>query len=264
MLSSSLNDSLDDEEAAKDLACEGQLGEIQTRIVRVEPGEPIEWTPSTVNETQNFGVIHESVKKVGMHCVSFGATVPIPRRKVYNVVYIDKVSSPYITFTFRYRPRAILQAEGIIEPDPIPDRQPTRSPRSPTEPLPPRETRSPTARGESLEAEHLREQPDEPSPSTRPKKRRRRGRPSSTSAESPDGDASPVAKPEDEATPSVKEEDDVEDVDALEAQLSAIRQRIDRARANQTGRSGSRVIKRESSPIRVGRFHGGIIDLTDD
>ena len=50
----------------------------------------------------------------------------------------------------------------------------------------------------------------------------------------------------------------------LQAQLLAIRQRIDRAKALQTGGSASRVMKREVSPIRVGRFHGGIIDLTDD
>lgn len=60
----------DKEEAAGDLGFGGQLGEIQIRVVRSEPKEQIEWVPSTIQETRNFGTIHETAKKAGMHCVS--------------------------------------------------------------------------------------------------------------------------------------------------------------------------------------------------
>lgn len=62
--------SSDDEEVARVLACEGQLGGIQLLVLRSELGEQLESSPSPVKETQNFGVMHETVKKVGMHCVS--------------------------------------------------------------------------------------------------------------------------------------------------------------------------------------------------
>ncbi|KAI0732732.1 hypothetical protein C8Q72DRAFT_942747 [Fomitopsis betulina] len=240
--------SSDDEEVARVLACEGQLGGIQLLVLRSELGEQLEWSPSPVKETQNFGVMHETVKKVGMHCVSFGATVSTSKRPLVMTTDIDTRSAPYITFTFRYRPRDMPltpSAQGEIDASPTPDRRLSENPSSPEL----RETQSP-ARGEGIEAGCLRKQPDDPPPQL---------------ARRNDAvKASPAAEFGDDATPPVKDEDDVEDVDALEAQLSAIRQRIDHARAKNAGRSRSRVVKRESSPICVGRFHGGIIDLTDD
>ncbi|EPS95253.1 hypothetical protein FOMPIDRAFT_162455 [Fomitopsis schrenkii] len=65
--------------------------------------------------------VHERSKKAGSHCVKLGdgkwcepldGATAGPRK-----VYIDDVQHPYIRFIFRYQPRAMLQAHGIIPRD---------------------------------------------------------------------------------------------------------------------------------------------------
>ncbi|EPS95262.1 hypothetical protein FOMPIDRAFT_92813 [Fomitopsis schrenkii] len=71
------------------------------------------------------------------------------------------------------------------------------------------------------------------------------------------GDAEPrVVKKE--------EDDDGEDTEILAAQIRAMQERLERVRTKRIRLGQGRIIKRENSPIQVGGFHGGVIDLTED
>ncbi|VDB96168.1 unnamed protein product [Peniophora sp. CBMAI 1063] len=61
----------------------------------------------------SLGPVSEKAKKVGWHSVSLGAAQPThPRRRV-NATYIDPLARPYAVFRFRYKPRELLEDEGI-------------------------------------------------------------------------------------------------------------------------------------------------------
>ncbi|KAH9833223.1 uncharacterized protein C8Q71DRAFT_860493 [Rhodofomes roseus] len=178
----------DDEDAVRGLPRGSELGLIEVRIVRGRCEGLMPWAPPSVISVQNFGPIHETVKKGGMHCVQFGARIssgvtPQDTRLV-NVVALDRWDIPYITFKFRYRTCAILQAQGIIQ-RPIP-------------------------------------------------------------------------------SGSAQNNNNEDDLDALEAQMRVLQERIERARMRGNHSPQPRVIKREQSVIHLGQFRGSIIDLTDD
>lgn len=61
-----------------------------------------------------------------------------------------------------------------------------------------------------------------------------------------------------------EDEVDAEDLDALKAQMRAIRRKINKAQTRKSRRGQSSGVKREPSPIEVGDFGGGVIDLTED
>ncbi|KAH9933752.1 uncharacterized protein B0H18DRAFT_981869 [Fomitopsis serialis] len=240
----------DDDDAAREMSCGSELGTIQVKIVRSIFKKKTSWTAPTVAKAQNLEPIHETAKKGGLHCVSFGATMPVkkPRNKLLRVSRIDDWQAPYITFNFRYRPRAILQAHGIIESLPLdqPRVDPYDNALAGGAPSPARLTPSP---------------PDVPQ-----KRPRQDAGPSFVIAGSPAEDALLGGDQEDEKLPLFKDEEDesADDADAIEAQIQALRQRLDRTKSRKTRRSQSRFVKRETSPIRVGGFNGGVIDLTDD
>ncbi|RDB22207.1 hypothetical protein Hypma_010725 [Hypsizygus marmoreus] len=63
-------------------------------------------------------VVHEKSKKAGTHHVKYGEEYYAPA-PVVDVVSGHKLGiAPYVTFTFRYRPMALLMANGII-PRPV-------------------------------------------------------------------------------------------------------------------------------------------------
>ncbi|KAH9833229.1 uncharacterized protein C8Q71DRAFT_774721 [Rhodofomes roseus] len=241
----------DDESAARELPWANDLGLVQIKVVRAEVVGAVPWSPPSIAQAQNFGHIHETVKKGGLHCVSFGPKTLMPdaKKQLTRINCIDDWSTPYVTFKFRYRPLDILQAQGIVEPP---------------QPVLNDEPGNPSASRDTSPVTRTRRREDEPAQpgSVRPQKRQRQA----------DGSSSVLADSladelEDERSSMVKDEDDesADDLDTLEAQMQAIRRRIDSARTKKIRGSGQRrIVKREPSPIQVGGFNGGVIDLTDD
>ncbi|KAI0935003.1 hypothetical protein AcV7_003921 [Taiwanofungus camphoratus] len=71
-----------------------------------------------VNAIPERGPIHERSKKAGVHCVSLGEGIRCaPHKHRYKVNCVDPVDRPLIRFVFRYRPKELLQAQGIIPLD---------------------------------------------------------------------------------------------------------------------------------------------------
>ncbi|KIM21853.1 hypothetical protein M408DRAFT_29233 [Serendipita vermifera MAFF 305830] len=90
------------------------LGTIKAEFRRIKPN----WiasrsTRSRHNLTLSDTPIHETKKILGGHRVKIGEPVPNCSKKVKGT-YLD--AEPYVIFEFRYRPRGILQALGHAPP----------------------------------------------------------------------------------------------------------------------------------------------------
>ncbi|TFY64529.1 hypothetical protein EVJ58_g2560 [Rhodofomes roseus] len=219
----------DDEDAAEEIPRVDDLGLIEIFVGRVKVLHEVPWSPP-VGEPHNLGPVHESLKKGGMHCVSFGPTVanPYRRGRAVETDGIDTWSAPYIIFKFKYRPLATLQA-GILQPivvDPPRDDSPDKLPRSE------RPCKRPWLDGVSSTIIDLTDDTEDIKPS--------------------------VPKDEDE------DDDDMEDAAALEAQIQTLRQRLDRKRLRKARRGQSGAFKKEESPTQASRFNGEMIDLTEE
>ncbi|KAG8960437.1 hypothetical protein FRC05_006851 [Tulasnella sp. 425] len=90
-------------------------GTIRVQMYRVRVTGDSSWEPCSVPEATS--IVHEKKsKKAGGHVTRLGrqeALVQVPRyytSKPYHASDID----PWVSFEFRYRPAAILQAEGIM------------------------------------------------------------------------------------------------------------------------------------------------------
>ncbi|KAI0093439.1 hypothetical protein BDY19DRAFT_923693 [Irpex rosettiformis] len=98
--------------AAKDL---GTLCLKVHRISKLYP-KPYHFTRSSQDNLVNRPVDERS-KKAGSHRV----TLAEPETKDYgptsSVTYVDPIDSPYFSFTWRYRSKAMLQAQGIVPQD---------------------------------------------------------------------------------------------------------------------------------------------------
>ncbi|KAI0079498.1 hypothetical protein K474DRAFT_1705599 [Panus rudis PR-1116 ss-1] len=71
----------------------------------------------TRREVQPRGVrpVHERSKKAGAHCIGLGSISRNVRPLVFcKATYIDPPEAPFATIEFRYRPKGLLQAQGII------------------------------------------------------------------------------------------------------------------------------------------------------
>jgi len=93
------------------------LGAIEVRIHRVTKGAPVQASRKEPSVT----VVHERSKKAGTHRVSFAEPTSATRITFYTPNYIDPIDSPYAVFKFRYRPRDLLKAQGIIESACVPE-----------------------------------------------------------------------------------------------------------------------------------------------
>ncbi|KAH9935640.1 uncharacterized protein B0H18DRAFT_976636 [Fomitopsis serialis] len=247
----------DDDNASKEPSSSANnLGLIQISVVRSTLHRTVPWTPLRNAEVQNFGAFHERTKKVGVHCVSLGArtSIPEPQTTLRQVVHIDDLSAPYIVFKFQYRPRALLQAQGIVQSI-VAERPRNNSGASPDLPA----VRDAPVQAQSPDGVSHRKRDD--NGSGRPLKRPRQGGSSSSRVVGP-----LVSDTEDAKSFALKDEEDdsAEDLDALEAQIQAIRQRMDRAKRKRIPGGKPRVVKREPSPIQAGGVDGSVIDLTDD
>ncbi|KAI0763443.1 hypothetical protein BD413DRAFT_616321 [Trametes elegans] len=93
-----------------------KLGTIEVRVVRIHPTTArIGFTPAPF---AGVGAVHERSKKLGAHCVTLGERVKIQGRVRGRVrsTPLDPREGPYVSFVFRYRPAALLQAQGIMPP----------------------------------------------------------------------------------------------------------------------------------------------------
>ncbi|GBE80163.1 hypothetical protein BKA93DRAFT_116842 [Sparassis latifolia] len=88
------------------------LGTIEVRFSRVKEGKY--YRPSKGTKLSNLQPVHERCKKAGTHRVSYGDGVKSEKIRYNEPIWIDSRDQPYVTFRFRYRPRELLRAQGII------------------------------------------------------------------------------------------------------------------------------------------------------
>ncbi|KAJ3478914.1 hypothetical protein NLI96_g9418 [Meripilus lineatus] len=74
------------------------------------------------------GPIDEKSKKIGTHHVILGPEIPRKASRYHQIVKtLDSNSQPFAKFVFKYRPREILQAQGIIPVTPDPSLEESNS-----------------------------------------------------------------------------------------------------------------------------------------
>ncbi|KAI0716743.1 hypothetical protein C8Q76DRAFT_416341 [Earliella scabrosa] len=103
----------DDDETLWSGGVSEKLGTIELKVVHVRPQvRTAKFKPQAFTGVSS---VHERSKKAGAHCVALGGPQRYPKRhdKVHTTP-IDKRAGPFVTFVFRYRPAAILQAQGIM------------------------------------------------------------------------------------------------------------------------------------------------------
>ncbi|KAG1750276.1 hypothetical protein EDB19DRAFT_101541 [Suillus lakei] len=93
-------------------ASTADLGQIQLRVCKVALGEY--FNPSQNLQTEHK--VHERSKKAVTHCVGLGAETMIPQTMLRKSQCIGQ---PLAIFTFKYRDRNLLKANGVI-PVPAP------------------------------------------------------------------------------------------------------------------------------------------------
>ncbi|GBE80121.1 hypothetical protein BKA93DRAFT_747899 [Sparassis latifolia] len=91
------------------------LGMIEIQVLRVRQGKSVH---ANIGDTAESRPVHERSKKAGTHRVSFGNKVRGAKATWVDITYIDSVEEPFATFKFFYRPRTLLQAQGIIPTSP--------------------------------------------------------------------------------------------------------------------------------------------------
>ncbi|KAI0344520.1 hypothetical protein BDW22DRAFT_1482729 [Trametopsis cervina] len=230
------------------------LGTIRVQLHRATwTRSHIPWQPVSPFHLENKPV-HEKAKKAGGHRTVVGNEQACGTRvQAFDLKLLDPDNAPYATFTFRYRPKAILQAQGIVPLD-----QPVAKPAD--------------------------KQPAEAGPSNRPAKRRRTD--NGARDERPGSGSGSDSRAGTEGAPDLVALQ--AEWDALEAQKAALQARI-RAAESGGGRvkrersatvaprrigdvidlsdgpdTRRRSVKRERPPIVLGDADGDVIDLTGD
>ncbi|KAH9852262.1 hypothetical protein C2E23DRAFT_730937 [Lenzites betulinus] len=106
----------DDETAlwAADAASLEKVGTIEVRVVRIRADmDHIPFRPGTFD---GVGAVHERSKKLGAHCATLGERVKSRAHGMCKSYPLYPHEGSYATFIFRYRPSALLQAQGIMPP----------------------------------------------------------------------------------------------------------------------------------------------------
>ncbi|KAL4245266.1 hypothetical protein ABKN59_009723 [Abortiporus biennis] len=218
-----------------------QLGTIDVVVCRVLSEKDIP-VGSRTRTNLDSGPVHELSKKSGSHRTKLGDAVTsnVPLSSC-TVTTLESRKAPYAKFTFHYRPRALLQAQGIIPAPPIP--------RNPA-PLPPASVRA------------------------KRENRKRRYDPTVSASDDPTKvtqiDKVKLEKPEISTSQPKKRKRPAE----IMERLRALKDEIDSAELESRDNNEEEVeivnafVKKESSPIRVPppRRPGKriLIDLTND
>ncbi|KZV80656.1 hypothetical protein EXIGLDRAFT_408881 [Exidia glandulosa HHB12029] len=96
-----------------------EMGVIAVKVYRVQTlghAERPEILPSNLPDRRGGAVVvHEKDKKLGGHHAVLGEEVESHSNK-HRVQILDDDKQPYVTLEFRYRPMAILQAQGYVPP----------------------------------------------------------------------------------------------------------------------------------------------------
>ncbi|KAL7415825.1 hypothetical protein BDY24DRAFT_380250 [Mrakia frigida] len=110
-----------DEDHALDSSVGAGFGTIVLKICRGQRGSEIVQPTFASNSLANDSLLHElAVKKLKVtQRATLGAPVATPRQNFAQFNLLDPVSSPFITFTFVYRSKTMLQALGVIEYKPV-------------------------------------------------------------------------------------------------------------------------------------------------
>ncbi|PIL23301.1 hypothetical protein GSI_14611 [Ganoderma sinense ZZ0214-1] len=106
----------DDDELLSRLSNHTDVGAIEVGVVRVHAeGRPVS---VTVDKFSGMGAVHERSKKAGAHSVGLGeGSLVQPWTQMWVHDPIDPLEGKVATFIFRYRPRDLLQAQGIMPLD---------------------------------------------------------------------------------------------------------------------------------------------------
>ncbi|KAH8113116.1 hypothetical protein DFH11DRAFT_362606 [Phellopilus nigrolimitatus] len=109
---------VDDDSLLEQPSNAAELGTISIRVFRVVTWPSIR--PSYVKKVDVYsGPLHETSKKVCEHRVTLGDAIPQSAPSHSSWEHYDLQNpGPYMIFNFRYRPRSVLQAQGIIPSDP--------------------------------------------------------------------------------------------------------------------------------------------------
>ncbi|KAF9463931.1 hypothetical protein BDZ94DRAFT_1235798 [Collybia nuda] len=105
---------LTDDDAYLDIPTSSELGDIKLEIYEVQVEGKGDFNPSLVPASE-ADKIHERSKKAVGHRVKLGEEFRCRERRFVRIRRLQHI----ITFTFRYRPLAILQASGIVPLDTI-------------------------------------------------------------------------------------------------------------------------------------------------
>ncbi|KAI0812318.1 hypothetical protein BC629DRAFT_931270 [Irpex lacteus] len=146
------------------------LGTICLKIYRIKYHGPSTRYITDKANVDNIGKpVHEKSKKAGGHRVTFvlpSSNLNIPTFTMLHrlgeakiveaklgtkATWIDEINSPYCTFTWRYRSKDILQAQGIVplDPAPLPLKRPGSPVPSGSSSKRPRTEQSPSQQGSS-------------------------------------------------------------------------------------------------------------------
>ncbi|RPD77297.1 hypothetical protein L226DRAFT_559352 [Lentinus tigrinus ALCF2SS1-7] len=121
----------DDDALLNNMFSNADLGTIQVSVCRVhEHFTVVPFTPATFSAV---GTVHERSKKAGAHNVTLGKGSRVadhPHRYLCHREPIDLSEGYVATFLFRYRPRALLQAQGVMPPSPVPMKEEPRTRRA--------------------------------------------------------------------------------------------------------------------------------------
>ncbi|GBE83817.1 hypothetical protein SCP_0508740 [Sparassis crispa] len=88
-----------------------RLGLISVCFLRVLERRTVGFEPKTL---EDVGPVHEETKKISVHCISLGDAHPCQPRRNTKAKTLDTNENPFLNFIFRYKPRDVLKAEGII------------------------------------------------------------------------------------------------------------------------------------------------------
>ncbi|KAI0716755.1 hypothetical protein C8Q76DRAFT_416633 [Earliella scabrosa] len=110
-----------DEDDALGMPSYANLGEIVVCVSRIRA--ECRSVPHSWGKFKPMGAVHERSKKAGVHCVELGEARRVPTKRIQTMsTPLDPREGDVAKFIFRYRPLALLQAQGIVphESKPVP------------------------------------------------------------------------------------------------------------------------------------------------
>ncbi|KAF7981536.1 hypothetical protein HWV62_33123 [Athelia sp. TMB] len=171
---------LTDDDSVLDASLSSSLGDISLSIWRTKLISVREFGPEVILPEQQ---IHERAKKAILHQVKLGdEEVRASEKNTYKTKRLDK--QPLVTFTFKYRPLNVLEANVIVPPESAKRREMpvAHKSRNPDEPTDPHGT-------EAVQSAKLEADTSAPIPATKKRKARQEPKQESIDERVPDESA---------------------------------------------------------------------------